>query len=111
MTNIKLLFVLLPLLVTACALTAQSAAISMQPSPATLTPTQNMCQVKTGIEAGTLNLRTCGGTYCPTATILHEGETLTQTDPEAVGGWIPVRNSGGVQGWANSKFLDCQVGK
>lgn len=111
MTNIKMLFVLLPLLVMACALTTQNTAISLQPSPATLTPAQKMCQVKTGIEAGTLNLRTCGGTYCPTKTILHEGETLTQTDPEAVDGWIPVRNSGGLQGWANSKYLDCEVDK
>ena len=115
MTNIKMLFVLLPLLVMACALTAQSAAMTLpiakQTNPATPTLAPNECNVKTGIETGTLNLRTCGGTYCPTVTILHEGETLTQTDPEAVDGWIPVGNSSGLQGWVNSKYLDCEVGK
>jgi uncharacterized protein YgiM (DUF1202 family) len=83
----------------------------MQPNPAILAPTQNAlhwCQVKTGFEAGTLNLRTCGGTYCPIATILHEGETLTQIDPETVDGWTPVRSSGGLHGWVNSKYLICE---
>jgi len=115
MTNIKMLFILLPLFVMACTLTTQNAAMTLpiarRTNPTTSAPTQNVlhqCQVKTGIEAGTLNLRTCGGTYCPTATILHEGETLTQTDPEAVDGWIPIRNSDGLQGWANSKYLICE---
>jgi hypothetical protein len=70
-----------------------------------------MCQVKTGFEVGALNLRTCGGAHCPIADILHEGDTLTQTLPQTADGWVPVRNSSGVQGWANSKYLDCEAGK
>ena len=116
MTNIKMLFLFLPLLVLACTLTTQSAAMTLpiarQVNPATVTPAPQLlrlCQVKTGFEAGRLNLRTCGGTSCTSATVLHEGETLTQTDSQAVDGWVPVRNASGFHGWANSKYLICTV--
>lgn len=106
MHKIKILFYLMPLLLLACTLTAQSAAMSLpkQTSPATLTPAPRVCQVKTGIEAGALNLRTCGGTYCPIATVLHEGETLTQTEPPTVDGWLAVETASGLHGWVNSKY-------
>jgi len=108
MTNIKMLFILQPLIILACTLTAQSAAMTLPiTNQATITPTAIACHVKTGVETGTLNLRTCAGTYCTTSTILHEGETLTQTESQTVDGWIPVRNSAGFQGWVNSKYITC----
>lgn len=109
----KILFTLLPLLVMACSLTAQSAAavakVGRQTNPATITPAPPACQVKTGIDAGKVNLRTCGGTYCPVAIILHEGETLTQTQPQPVKGWIAAKTASGLHGWVNSKYIDCEV--
>jgi len=66
-----------------------------------------MCQVKTGIETGALNLRACGGTDCPVLIVLHEGETLTQTEQESVNEWMDVITAGGLQGWVNSNYLDC----
>jgi len=106
MTNIKTFLTFLLLLMLACSSTAPIAVVSQPIStrapPAT--PAPQLCQINTGVEAGTVNLRTCGGTYCPIATILHEGDTLTQTAPETVDGWTPVRSSGGLQGWVNSKY-------
>lgn len=121
MTNIKLLFILLPLLTAAlsgvaCTLTAQNAVINAMPLPeqtqtASPTPALKVCHVKTGIETGRLNLRTCGGTNCPIADILHEGESLTQTDTEVTNDWLEVKTTVGVTGWANSNYLDCEVTK
>lgn len=106
MTNIKTFFTLLLLLMLACSSTAPIAVISLPTStrapPAT--PAPLLCQIKTGVDAGTVNLRTCGGTRCQNVTILHEGDILTQTAPETVDGWTPVRSSGGLQGWVNSKY-------
>lgn len=106
----KILFTLLPLLVMACSLTAQNAAavaqVGRQTNPATLTPAPLICQVKTGFEAGKVNLRSCGGTDCPVLIILHEGETLTQT--QAVNGWLAVKTASGLHGWINSKYADCR---
>jgi uncharacterized protein YgiM (DUF1202 family) len=118
MTTTKMIFILLPMFMLACTLTAQSAAATLstarQTIPTTPVATLNVlriCQVKTGIETGNLNLRTCGGTHCSVAAILHEGETLTRTQSRAVDGWIPVRNAGGLEGWANSKYLTCEETK
>jgi len=65
MTNIKTFFTLLLLLMLACSSTApiavMSQPISTRAPPAT--PAPPMCQINTGVEAGTVNLRTCGGTY------------------------------------------------
>jgi len=106
MTNIKTFLTFLLLLMLACSSTAPIAVVSQPIStrapPAT--PAPQLCQINTGVEAGTVNLRTCGGTYCPIATILHEGDTLIQTAPETADGWTPVRSSGGLQGWVNSKY-------
>lgn len=111
MTNTKILFIFPFLLMFACASTAQTAVMSLPTAtrapPLALVPTPQVCHVKTGFEAGTLNLRTCGGTYCSTVIILHEGETLTRTLLHTVDGWIPVRNSGGLHGWVNSKYITC----
>lgn len=111
---------LLLLLMLACTLTAQSAASVAMPIPEqtqtamptqTLTPAPNVCHVKTGIEAGKLNLRACGGMDCPVLIVLHEGETLTQTEQNPVKDWIQVITAGGLQGWVNSTYLDCEVTK
>lgn len=116
MTNTKLLFILLPLLAMACTLTAQSAVINATSLPEqtatarpTLSPAPNVCQVKTGMDAGALNLRTCGGIHCPIASILHEGETLTQTEAQAVNDWLEVQTANGLTGWVNSNYLECEV--
>lgn len=118
MTNTKILFILLPLLVMACTLTAQSAVMSatslteqIQTASPTRTPAPLMCHVKTGIEVGALNLRTCGDTDCPVLIVLHEGETLTQTKAQAVNSWLAVKTANGLTGWANSKYLNCEVTK
>jgi len=118
MTNTKMLFILLPLLVMACTLIAQSAAIratslpeQTQTASLTRTPAPCVCQVKTGIDAGALNLRTCGGTNCPVLIVLHEGETLTQTKQKPVNGWMEVITAGGLRGWLNSNYTDCEVTK
>lgn len=113
MTNTKILFTLLPLLVTACSLTAQSAAavvqVGRQTTPATVTPAPLMCQVKTGFSAGAVNLRTCGGIHCPVVITLHEGETLTPTQDQAVNGWLAIETASDLRGWINSKYIDCEV--
>ncbi len=106
----------------ACTLTAQSDPASTrggalvvtvkpteQTQTASLTPAPLICQVKTGMESGALNLRTCGGTDCPVLVVLHEGETLTMT--QAVNGWLEVATSDGLQGWVNSEYTDCEVTK
>lgn len=117
---------LLPLLVLACTLTAQVTPLSQdgrgvivaqtvkptkQTQTAILTPAPNICHVKTGINAGALNLRTCGGTDCPVLIVLHEGATLTQTEQEPVNEWMEVITAGGLQGWVNSNYTDCEVTK
>ncbi|MDL1911532.1 SH3 domain-containing protein [Chloroflexi bacterium CFX6] len=130
MTNIKPLFFLLPLLVMACTLTAPSAAnVAMslpeqiqtaEPTPSasapTFTPAPRVCEVKTGIESGALNLRACGGMDCPVLIVLREGETLTQThrvepvetETQPVNGWMEVITAGGLRGWVNSNYTDCE---
>jgi uncharacterized protein YgiM (DUF1202 family) len=111
MTNTKTLFIPLFLLMLACSTsivqsTATPVPTAWQANTAvpSLTPAPQVCQIETGFEAGTVNLRTCGGTTCPSATILHEGERLTRTLPQAVDGWVPVRNSSGLSGWVNSRY-------
>jgi uncharacterized protein YgiM (DUF1202 family) len=126
MTNIKPLFILLPLLLLACTLTAQATPLPQdgrgaviaqtikpteQPQTASPSPAPLVCSVKTGIEAGALNLRACGGIDCPVLIVLHDGETLTQTKQEPVNGWMEVRTSNGLRGWLNSKYTDCEVTK
>lgn len=124
----KILFFLLPLLLSAlaCTLTAkptptpppQGSAAAMdaqvaqtnkpaQTAPATIPPSPppKTCQVKTGLPEGRLNLRACGGMDCPILAFVNEGETLTQA--QTVNGWLEVTTAGGLTGWVNSKFTDC----
>jgi hypothetical protein len=118
----RILFIVLPLLILACTLTAQvtpppqgstMVAPAVKPTEQTATasptPAPRKCQVKTGIEAGALNLRTCGAITCPVVIVLREGETLTQTEPQTVDGWLAIETAGGLQGWVNSKYVTCEV--
>lgn len=70
----------------------------------TATSTPEVCKVQTGIEGGTVNLRTCGGTSCGVTQVLTEGERLTVITS---GGWMNVTTESGVTGWLYSKY--CEV--
>lgn len=128
MTNTKLFYFLLPLLLSAlaCTLTAkptptplpqsQAAVIVAQvakpnqgnptsPAPAPRQPAPDVCKVSTGLPAGTLNLRACGAVSCPILATVNEGATLTIT--QTLDGWLDVKAAGGLNGWVNSKFTNC----
>jgi uncharacterized protein YgiM (DUF1202 family) len=66
---------------------------------ATVTP--GTCEVYTGIDGGTVNLRTCAGTSCRVLDILTEGESLTIV---TAGNWTQVTRADGVTGWLYSKY-------
>ena len=70
----------------------------------TLTP-EPVCTVRTGIEAGAVNIRSCAGVDCAILTQATEGDRLTVLAP---GAWVKVQ-AGEVTGWVNSKF--CEVTK
>jgi hypothetical protein len=119
-TKIRTLLFLLPLLALACTLSAigtpppqdgRGALVAQTVKPteqtASPTPAPQVCQVKNG--AGALNLRACGATSCPVVIALREGETLIQTEPQTVDGWLAVETASGLRGWVNSKY--CEVMK
>jgi uncharacterized protein YgiM (DUF1202 family) len=120
MTNTKTLFIFLPLLMLACSLTAQvtprpqdeRSAVLLAPKQIMLTqaPTNTnrppVCQVKTGLLEGRLNVRSCGGLACPVLAVIREGETLTPTQTEPVNGWLEIQTAGGLRGWVNSNYCE-----
>lgn len=63
--------------------------------------TPTVCNVQTGIDGGTVNLRTCGGVSCAVLDIVTEGERLTIL---TAGAWMNVTTEDGVTGWLNSKY-------
>jgi uncharacterized protein YgiM (DUF1202 family) len=69
--------------------------------PGTTTPTAAQCTVTTGIDAGTVNLRSCAGVGCAVVLVLTEGEPLTMLTP---GVWAQVQTGEGVTGWINAKY-------
>jgi len=75
-----------------------------QPSQ-TVQPSQTAqpvtCEVYTGVDGGTVNLRTCAGTSCAVLEILTEGESL---DIVTAGLWTQVTTKDGVTGWLNSNY-------
>ncbi len=84
-----------------------TATSSTAPSPLpTTTKPAPTCEIKTGFERGTVNLRACGSTSCAVIRVLREGERLTVT---AFGTWNAVTTSDGAAGYVNSKF--CKGGK
>lgn len=113
MSKVKLaLFSLSLLALVACGLSAPSASVtqlmSKKANPTTLTSSSKVCQVKTGIEEGTLNMRTCGGTYCPSVSVLREGARLIEIETQAVDGWLSVKTADGLVGWVSSKYVICE---
>jgi uncharacterized protein YgiM (DUF1202 family) len=67
----------------------------------TTTNTPEVCDVQTGIEGGTVNLRTCAGTSCGVMQVLTEGERLQII---ATGAWMNVITGSGVTGYINSNY-------
>lgn len=85
---------------TANAKGADNSEPTAQPSSVpTITPSG--CKVQTGVDAGTVNLRSCAGTSCNVLDILTEGERLQVI---AAGAWMKVTTEDGVTGWLNSKY-------
>lgn len=72
-----------------------------QTAQATSTARPATCEIKTGVDGGTVNLRTCAGTACGVLDILTEGESLTIL---TAGSWTQVTNADGVTGWLYSKY-------
>ena len=83
----------------------QGVAIPTQTAQPTARPLQtakpNTCEVYTGIERGTVNLRTCAGTSCAVVKVLTEGESLNVL---TAGIWAKVTTSNGLTGYINSIF-------
>jgi len=81
---------------------ADGATSTAQPSsvPA-MTEAAKTCEVYTGVDAGTVNLRSCAGTSCGVLDTLTEGESLTIL---TAGLWTQVTRADGVAGWLNSKY-------
>jgi len=103
------LFIVLMLAASLYAMTAHAQGDSdpkptqtTQPKrPATSTANPGACEVITGVDAGTVNLRACAGTTCKVLDIVTEGERLTIL---TAGNWTQVTNADGVTGWLNSKY-------
>lgn len=74
-----------------------------QTAQPTATVTPWACNVQTGINGGTVNLRTCAGTSCGVVKVLTEGERLTI---RKAGAWMNVTTEDGVTGWLNSKYCE-----
>jgi hypothetical protein len=112
MPKAKLALLFLSLLALACGLSAPSVSvtqpISKKANPTTLTYPSKACQVKTGIEEGTLNMRTCGSTDCPSVIVLREGARLIEIEAQVVDGWLSVETADGLVGWVSSKYVTCE---
>ena len=66
-----------------------------------MTEAAKTCEVYTGVDAGTVNLRSCAGTSCGVLDTLTEGESLTIL---TAGLWTQATRADGVTGWLNSKY-------
>ena len=63
--------------------------------------TAEACEVYTGVDAGTVNLRACGSIACEVLDIVTEGERLTILTANA---WTQATSADGVTGWINSNY-------
>lgn len=72
-----------------------------QPEPTVRT---SVCHVKTDVNNGALNLRSCAGVGCSVIAYLAENESLVILEP---GKWLKVRTMAGVAGYVNSQFISC----
>lgn len=104
----KRIFIMFLLLITTVGLYAMHAKTKSHKMPtATNTPSQTAtntletCEIKTGIDGGTVNLRKCEGTSCEVEGVLTEGERLTILK---VGAWLNVTTQNGMTGYINSKY-------
>jgi uncharacterized protein YgiM (DUF1202 family) len=76
----------------------QTAQPTAQPSQ---TAQPGTCEIHTGVDNGTVNLRQCAGTSCAVVTVLSEGESLTIL---TAGLWANVTTVDGVTGWLKSTY-------
>ncbi len=68
------------------------------------------CKVKTGVEAGLLNLRDGPAMSYKPLKILNEGDPITRLEDPARDGWIKIKSLS-IQGWVNSNYVTCEEGK
>ena len=66
-----------------------------------------LCQVKTGIESGMLNLRDGPAMSYQPSDVLHEGDLITLLDKPAENGWLFIEAQS-LQGWVNSNYVTCE---
>jgi len=78
-----------------------TATVTVTATAAAPTAAAVTCEVYTGIDGGTVNLRTCAGTSCAVLDIVTEGERLTVL---AAGNWAHVTTKDGVTGYINSNY-------
>lgn len=111
----KIILILLPLFALACTLTNAPSAETYSPprdrvtaslTVATAMKAAQECQVKTGIDAGALNLRAGPGIQFDKLAILREGETVAILDGPP-GAWQRIQ-TGDLIGWVNSSYLKCE---
>ena len=85
--------------------------LNSSPIPEAITkPTaesETMCKVKTGIEAGLLNLRDGPAMSYQPLKVLNEGDPLTRLEDPTRDGWIKIKSLS-IQGWVNSNYVTCE---
>lgn len=69
-------------------------------------PEREICHVRTNVNSGVLNLRSCAGVSCSVISYLFEGEPLTVIEP---GAWIKVETVTNETGYVNSAY--CKNGE
>ena len=106
----KRIFIMFLLLALAFGLYAMTATAKGEgvPGPTrtaqavpTATEAAKTCEVITGVDRGTVNLRSCAGTACNVLDIVTEGERLSIL---TAGLWTHVTNADGVTGYINSNY-------
>lgn len=78
-----------------------AVVVTQTAQPPTMTEAAQVCNIKTGVDNGAVNLRSCAGTSCGVLDILTEGESL---DILSAGLWMRVTTSRGFTGWINSNY-------
>ena len=106
--RIFIMFLLLALAVGFYAMTAKAKGDGGAVDPTrtaqavpTATEAAKTCEVITGVDRGTVNLRSCAGTACNVLDIVTEGESLTIV---TAGLWLNVKTLDGVTGFINSMY-------
>lgn len=126
MKDKKIYLVLLLILIMACRMPNLISAIQTEPTapkkPALVilnsSPTpesipeqgpesETKCKVKTGIDAGLLNLRDGPAMSYKPLKVLNEGDPLTRLEDPTRDGWIKIKSLS-IQGWVNSNYVMCE---